>query len=469
MHYGKYALMYLRRTFFFDSNPPLGKMLVALSARVAGYEWGGGGDGAEGGGDDQEKSLGFFDRIGTPYPNSVPVFAMRLVPALSGSALAPIAYMILCELGVSPGAGLLAGTLMLMGRSFFLFFLDVCRCPICGMHMHDFWVLSAQFVPVFCTDTALLAQSRFILLEPIMLLFSMLSVLSVLRFRRHQRRPFSPRWWGWIFAAASFMGMAFCVKYLAIYSCWLCCLILSADFWRRRLRDRSLSAWRLTAEAASQCAVLCLLPAAIYVGAFRLHLSLLTRAGSHDSLMTSAFQASLEGGLGSIVRGQPAEVAHGSQITLRHTHGKTCWLHSHEHVYPVRYEDGRGSSHQQQVSCYGYKDVNNWWIVKRPDREDLAVHDPVDVVSDGDTIQLVHGMTHRALNSHDVAAPMSPHNQEISCYIDYNISMASENLWKVDIVNAPHTGTDKWNAIASQVHPVELIIHRHVYFAKKLF
>jgi dolichyl-phosphate-mannose-protein mannosyltransferase len=47
------------------------------------------------------------------------------------------------------------------------------------------------------------------------------------------------------------------------------------------------------------------------------------------------------------------------------------------------------------VSCYGYKDVNNWWIVKRPENEDLAVHEPIDVIKDGDVVQLVHGMTHR--------------------------------------------------------------------------
>lgn len=32
---------------------------------------------------------------------------------------------------------------------------------------------------------------------------------------------------------------------------------------------------------------------------------------------------------------------------------------------------------------------------------------------------------------HDVAAPLSPHSQEVSCYVDYNISMPSQNLWRL--------------------------------------
>lgn len=36
-----------------------------------------------------------------------------------------------------------------------------------------------------------------------------------------------------------------------------------------------------------------------------------------------------------------------------------------------------------------------------------------------------------SFSSHDVAAPLNPANQEVSCYIDYNISMAAQNLWKV--------------------------------------
>ena len=38
MHYGKYAAMYLKNTFFFDANPPLGKMLVALAGYVTGFD-----------------------------------------------------------------------------------------------------------------------------------------------------------------------------------------------------------------------------------------------------------------------------------------------------------------------------------------------------------------------------------------------------------------------------------------------
>ena len=66
--------------------------------------------------------------------------------------------------------------------------------------------------------------------------------------------------------------------------------------------------------------------------------------------------------------GQPVNVAHGSQITLRHTHGRTCWMHSHEHVFPVRYPDGRGSSHQQQVRLFFF--ISRTRCSSQPDRCD---------------------------------------------------------------------------------------------------
>merc|ERR1719414_1877216 len=291
-------------------------------------------------------------------------------------------------------------------------------------------------------------------MESIMMFFGLAALLCTLRFRKVSNSPFSKSWFLWLSLTALFMSSAFCVKYIGIYTCFLCLYLLAQDYWRL-LPNKALTDRQLLADFSTRVAVLTILPSLLYLSLFSLHFNILTKAGTHDALMTSQFQASLEGGLGSIIRGQPGVIAHGSQVTLRHTHGKTCWLHSHEHVYPVRYADGRGSSHQQQVSCYTYKDVNNWWIIKRPNREDLAVQEPIDRIQHGDIIQIVHGLTHRALNSHDVAAPVTPQAQEISCYIDYNISMAAENLWKVDIINRETAG-EVWHTINSQVRLIHV-------------
>lgn len=196
--------------------------------------------------------------------------------------------------------------------------------------------VTAHLILFRFSDTALLTQSRFILLESMMIFFAMMSVYSALKMRHYYENPFGLGWTLWLVSACANMGLAFSVKYLAFYSCTLCIAILLRDYWTHRLGNPKVTHWQVLIEFCSEIAAIAFIPVAIYIGCFYVHLSVLTKAGHHDSLMTSAFQASLEGGLSSIVRGQPSAVAHGSQITLRHTHGRTCWLHSHEHVYPIR-------------------------------------------------------------------------------------------------------------------------------------
>ncbi|KAK2120492.1 Protein O-mannosyl-transferase 1 [Saguinus oedipus] len=223
--------------------------------------------------------------------------------------------------------------------------------------------------------------------------------------------------------------------------------------------DFSVNLWqvRVFCHLLARAVALLVIPAILYLLFFYVHLILLFRSGPHDQIMSSAFQASLEGGLARITQGQPLEVAFGSQVTLRSVFGKPvpCWLHSHQNTYPTIYENGRGSSHQQQVTCYPFKDVNNWWIVKDPRRHQLVVSSPPRPVRHGDMVQLVHGMTARSLNTHDVAAPMSPHSQEVSCYIDYNISMPAQNLWRLEIVNR-RSDTEVWKTILSEVRFVHV-------------
>ena len=58
---------------------------------------------------------------------------------------------------------------------------------------------------------------------------------------------------------------------------------------------------------------------------------------------------------------------YGSTFML-HNKDQNCWLHSHGNQYPLKYPDGRGSSYQQQVTCYEYRDENNYWSIRRPAR-----------------------------------------------------------------------------------------------------
>uniref|UniRef100_A0A8C5QRE8 Protein O-mannosyl-transferase 1 n=1 Tax=Leptobrachium leishanense TaxID=445787 RepID=A0A8C5QRE8_9ANUR len=366
VYYGQFISLYMKRVFFLDdSGPPLGHLLLALGGYLAGFD-----------------GNFMWNRIGAEYSSNVPVWSLRLFPAVSGALCVPLAYQIVVELGFSARAGLVAAILLLF--------------------------------------------------------------------------PFSPRWWFWLLLTGVSCSLAVGVKYMGVFS-YLLILALAVGHSWRLIGDQALSNMSLLSHLLARGLALVLVPAALYLGMFYIHLAVLIRSGPHDHIMSSAFQASLEGGLSRITQGQPLEVAFGSQITLRNTLGKPvpCWLHSHKNTYPIRYEGGRGSSHQQQVTCYPYKDINNWWIVKDPARQDMVVASPPRTIRHGDVIQLVHGMTTRLLNTHDVAAPFSPYAQEISCYIDYNVSMPAQTLWKVEIVNR-ETDRDTWKTILSEVKLVHV-------------
>ncbi|XP_041098736.1 protein O-mannosyl-transferase 1 [Polyodon spathula] len=405
VYYGQFTSLYMKNIFFIDdSGPPLGHMILALGAFLGGFD-----------------GNFVWNRIGAEYPCSVPVWSLRLLPALAGSLSVPLAYQIVVELGYSHLTALGAALLVLC-------------------------------------ENSLVVQSRFMLLESLLIFFLLLAVLSYLKFHNSHKRSahFSPSWWFWLLLTGAACACAVGVKYMGLFTYFLLLCVAGAHAWQV-IGDPKLSNTAVLYHVVARGAALVALPVVLYLGFFCLHLNLLYRTGPHDQIMTSAFQASLEGGLARITQGQPLEVSYGSQITLRNVLSQPtpCWLHSHKGNYPIRYGDGRGSSHQQQVTCYPFKDVNNWWIVKDPGRRELVVSNPPRPVRHGDTVQLVHGMTARFLNTHDVAAPMSPHTQEVSCYIDYNISMPAQDLWRVEVVNR-ESEREVWKTILSEVRLVHV-------------
>lgn len=400
VHFGQFTNFFMRNQFFFDFHPPLGKLLFALTAYVSEYD-------GQFSFADIGQDLGEYEQL---------VWNLRFVSAFLGSLVVPIVYQIILELGFSHWAAALGG-----------------------------------FLATF--DNMLIVHGRLIMLDGLLLFFTTASLLCYLKFRKESKRPFTQNWWIWLALTGIALLGAYSTKYTGIFTFFTIGFLTGRDLWKL-IGDHSLPSRELTKHIVGRGICLVIFPGILYLLQFFVMLTILHKSGPHDDMMSSAFQASLEGGLAKITHGQAEKVAYGSQVTLRNTFGKQCWLHSHEHTYPVKYPDGRGSSAQQQVTCYGFKDVNNWWIIKDPKRESLTIDYPPRPVHNGDIIQIVHGVTGRALNSHDVAAPLNPANQEVSCYIDYNISMAAQNLWKVDIINPDENNI--WKTIHSQVRLIHV-------------
>nr|XP_055056207.1 protein O-mannosyl-transferase 1 isoform X1 [Misgurnus anguillicaudatus]XP_055056208.1 protein O-mannosyl-transferase 1 isoform X1 [Misgurnus anguillicaudatus] len=398
--YGQFLSLYMKRVHFIDeSAPPFGHMILALGGYLGGFD-----------------GNFVWNRIGAEYSSNVPVWSLRIIPAIAGSLCLPLSYLLVLELRYKHLTALGASVLLL-------------------------------------TENSLIVQSRFMLLDSVLIFFLLLAVLSYLRFYKAHDSWFR---WFWLVISGVSCACAVGVKYMGMFTYFLLLALAVVHIWQL-LGDRTLSNAKVAAEVLVRFLALVVLPVVVYLGFFYVHLTLLYRSGPHDQMMSSAFQASLEGGLARITHGQPLEIAFGSQVTLRTLSGKPvpCWLHSHKANYPVRYENGRGSSHQQQVTCYPFKDVNNWWIIKDPGRHSLVVNSPPKPVRHGDVIQLVHGMTSRYLNTHDVAAPMSPHLQEVSAYIDFNVSMLAQNLWRVDVTNR-ESDREIWKTILSEVRFVHV-------------
>lgn len=171
---------------------------------------------------------------------------------------------------------------------------------------------------------------------------------------------------------------------------------------------------------------LIVIPLAVYMFSFYLHFLILENSGPGDAQMSSLFQANLRGT--TVGKDSPLEIAYGSRATLKNMGYGGGLLHSHIQTYP------EGSA-QQQITCYHHKDSNNDWFFypnrSAPDYNSEA--DPV-FVKNGDVIRLIHSQTGRNLHSHQIAAPVTKSDWEVSCYGNLTIGDTKDH-WQVEVVD----------------------------------
>lgn len=203
VHYEGFVGAYVNHTQYLDVHPPLGNLLLALAAKVLGIP-------------------------GIALAALQPTPMLRVLPALAGSLIIPVVYLLLRELGSGRRVATLGAALLLV-------------------------------------DNALLVESRFILPDSMLLLFGMTAVLLYVAARRRG----GPSRWAFLTASAVAAGMAASIKWTGLSALGLILLTWAADaVWQRR-DIRSL---------LKEGVVLAAVPAAIYVASFAVHFAQLSSA-----------------------------------------------------------------------------------------------------------------------------------------------------------------------------------------------
>jgi dolichyl-phosphate-mannose-protein mannosyltransferase len=159
-------------------HPPLGKMIVGLVGLLSGYN-------------------GHFEfKSGEEYKEEVPYVAMRVMLATFGVLMVPLAWYTAKELGFSNRA----------------------------CHLTTIMVLC---------DLAWLTISRFILLDSMLLFFTVLTVFCLTRFHTEQYDPFSPDWWVWLTFTGISIGCVASIKWVGLFVTALVGIYIIEDLWEK--------------------------------------------------------------------------------------------------------------------------------------------------------------------------------------------------------------------------------------------
>lgn len=244
------------------------------------------------------------------------------------------------------------------------------------------------------------------------------------KFHRLQNKSFEPEWFLWLFLTGFSIGCVTSVKLVGLFVTALVGLYTVHDLWNK-FGNLRMPPLELGAHVAARVIGLIVLPFLVYMLSFAIHFAVLTKTGPGDAQMSSLFQANLRGtGVG---RDSPLELAYGSRVTIKNMGYGGGLLHSHVQTYP------EGST-QQQVTCYHHKDSNNDWFFypNRREREYNASEEP-RFIGDGEILRLIHAQTGRNLHSHEISAPMTKSDKEVSSYGNLTIGDDKDH-WKVEVV-----------------------------------
>ena len=296
------------------------------------------------------------------------------------------------------------------------------------------------------TENGLVTQSRLILLDSPLIIFTAFTALAWTCFtNQHEQGPtkaFDPSWWFWLVATGLGLGATVSVKWVGLFTiAWVGNLTI-IQLWVLLGDTKAITPRLWFKHFLARVFCLIVIPMTFYMALFAIHFVCLVNPGDGDGFMSSEFQATLNS---KAMQDVPVDVMMGSRVSFRHHNTHGGYLHSHNHMYP-------GGSKQQQITLYPHKDENNIWLLENqtqpldPNGEEIKGikawdAEPAPIV-DGSVVRLYHIVTDRRLHSHDVRPPVSEADwqNEVSAYGYEGFEGDANDLFRVDIMKSMSDG-----------------------------
>lgn len=372
-HFGKFGSYYIKHEFYHDVHPPLGKMLIALTEWLAGFD-------------------GEFDFDSNhSYPDTVNYKLIRQMNACFGVACCPLAYWTAKNMG--------------------------------------FQLLTVHLIAIMVTlEHSYIVLSKFILLDSMLLFFTITTFACLVKMYTLRRVPFSKKWKLWMWLTGLSIGCVCSVKWVGLFVTLVVGAYTILELFTLRF-DARISRKQYFKHWSIRVINLIITPFLIYLFLFKIHFTLLYKSGPGDASTNTLFQVNLEN---NEIETGPRDVAFGSFITIR-SHGLSPnLLHSHFQTYPE-------GSNQNQITGYGFADDNNMWQVRFPRfseldwEKDYLPDKGLTYITDGSIIRLFHYQQEVNLHTHRIPSHVSRGNYEVSGYGSEEIGDLKDD-WIVEIV-----------------------------------
>jgi dolichyl-phosphate-mannose-protein mannosyltransferase len=229
VHFGKFVSAYYTHQYYFNIHPPLGKLIIAGVGKVFGFT-------------PEYK----FETIGEKFQDNK-YMALRFLPSLAGALLPLVIFLLALQVGLSRRASLLAGLFVVF-------------------------------------ENSLAVQSRFVFLDPFLILFGFTGLLFYFLFTKKNN-------FAYLILSGIFCSLSFSIKWTGltfVSVIGVMEIIRVINQQKDGYEFKKVLTW-----FGQNILAIVIIPMLIYFSVFAIHFSLLTKSGTGDAFMSQSFQSDL--------------------------------------------------------------------------------------------------------------------------------------------------------------------------------